>query len=204
MTWSASRLKVGRPVPDLLLADPAEGAGSIREFVATLSGHPARLPAPPGLTALPRSCCAVGAAPVHTGRPQPGRGHDLFGPRQWLGVWQETQSPFPLLRDEGGLLTAFGLQRSFRQAWGLRTWLMPVPSPGRAFWRRGYAAGWAAIFGVMGGVLRWVHPGRDPASRQGGPANSRRLEWLWLTPPGHGGHKERDWHRPVDANPFVC
>lgn len=98
-----------------------------------------------------------------------------FGPRQWLGVWlQETQSPFPLLLDEGRIAYhAFGLQRSFRQAWGPRN----LAYYARAVWQgrslygnRGDTQQLGGDFLVDGqGVLRWVYPGRDPTSRPGIP-----------------------------------
>jgi len=94
-----------------------------------------------------------------------------FSPAHRVRLWQkETGAPFLILRDPARKgYKAYGLERSLRRSWGLKT-----------FWRyakllfSGYR--WRGIQGDSGqlggdflvdsqGVLRLVHPSRNPTDR---------------------------------------
>ena len=95
-----------------------------------------------------------------------------FGTKYWAQVWlQETGVPFPLLLDQArAAYRAYGLERSLIRAWGPKNlWYY-----GRALWsgqrlRRLNGEDTGQLGGDFivdqQGILRFVHPSRDPTDR---------------------------------------
>jgi peroxiredoxin len=105
-----------------------------------------------------------------------------FGNKFWVKVWlEQTQAPFPLLLDpERAAYRAYGLAESKRRAWGLRNLLYYA----RARWQgRAIPPSTGEDTGQLGGdfiidrqgILRLVHPSRDPTDR---PAVEKLLQTL--------------------------
>lgn len=94
-----------------------------------------------------------------------------FGTPYWAGVWlEETQSPFPFLLDPAlAAYQAYGLQHSVWHSWGwnnLRYYAKAVLRGQKFSVNRGDVNQLGGDFLVDNhGVLRLVHPSRDPTDR---------------------------------------
>ena len=94
-----------------------------------------------------------------------------FGISYWAEVWvKETKSPFPVwLDDERQSYQAYGLERSFWQAWGLKNlgfYAKAILRGEKLHENRGDTHQLGGNFIVDGeGILRMVYPSRDPTDR---------------------------------------
>ncbi len=94
-----------------------------------------------------------------------------FGTSYWAQMWlQETRSPFPFLVDpERGAYQAYGLKSSVFRSWSVKNlwyYAKAVAQGRETFGKRGNPHQLGGDFIVDSqGILRLVHPSRDPTDR---------------------------------------